>query len=302
LSEFEKLKVVTKYELLKLMRRRRFYAAILIAVAAVGLAAALYRLLDLPNRVRTQLKALCRQFLSESKTESLLDQAGIKDSPEFFAHFVASMGTLALIGAVFFSGDAIASEFEDRTGYLLFPNPVKRTTLVAGKYLACLTGAIMTLATGYLLSALLLLLFYQQVPVGLIESFGVAITLACFMVSLAFAFSSELRGGIGATIATLVTYGVVFSIISSALSMAGYDPWYMPDRAGGAVSETYGISYAKITESLSAEWEGLREMGVLRGMLRASSQNPLRSSLLLLGYGAILFPLSLWLTNRREMV
>jgi len=127
-SEFEKLKVVTRYEFLKLVRRRRFYGTILMAVLIVSLAAALYRSLDLPNQMREQLKKLAEN-VPEPVVEGLLNRAGIKDSPELFALFVASMGSLTLIGAVFFSGDATASEFETRTGYLLFPNPVKRTTL-----------------------------------------------------------------------------------------------------------------------------------------------------------------------------
>lgn len=295
MSEFEKLKVVTRYEFLKLVRRRRFYGTILMAVLIVGLAAALYRSLDLPNQMREQLKKRAEN-VPEPVVEGLLDQAGIKDSPELFALFVASMGSLALIGAVFFSGDAIASEFETRTGYLLFPNPVKRTTLFTGKYLACLSGATIALAAGYLLSATLLLLFYHQVPMGLLESFGVAITLTCFIVSLAFTFSSVLRGGMGATIATLLTYMMVFSIVSMALSMAGHDPWYMPDRAGDAISATYNISYENLMLSL-----GMEQGRGMDGMLRAS-QDPLRSSLLLLSYGVALFFLSLWLADHREMV
>jgi hypothetical protein len=70
----------------------------------------------------------------------------------------------------------------------------------------------------------------------------------------------------------------------------------MPDRAGDAISATYNISYENLMLSLGMKPE--RGMG---GMLRAS-QDPLRSSLLLLSYGIALFFLSLWLADRREMV
>jgi len=126
MREREKLKIVTKYELLKHVRRKRFYGALAITVLAVVLMIGLYRGLDVPGQIRGRIK---KQMLDvpEPERERILDQAKISDNPEFFAMFVTSMGALAVLGAVFFAGDAIASEFEQKTGYILFPNPVKRT-------------------------------------------------------------------------------------------------------------------------------------------------------------------------------
>lgn len=98
----------------------------------------------------------------------------------------------------------------------------------------------------------------------------------------------------GATIATLLTYMVVSTIISSSLAYAGYDPWFMPDRAGDAVSSTYGISL----EQLAGEMYGGGQ--VTGGLMRASS-NPTLSFLVLLGYAVILFGISVVVTKRREM-
>lgn len=295
MSELEKLRVVTKYEFLKQVRRRRFYGFLAMTLLAVGLTAALYQSLNLPERMRTELKKRMGENIPETMKDSLLDQAGMKDSPEFFALWVSSMGALALIGAVFFGGDSIASEFEHRTGYLLFPNPVKRSTLVIGKYLACFLAAVAVLAIGYAFSAINLLVFYQTIPIGLPKSLGVAIALTCFMVSFAFVFSALMKGGMGATVAALLSYMAIFPIISMALSATGHDPWFMPDRAGDAIGATYDISY----ESLSEVFGG--EGGSMRGVARAS-QDPLRASLVLVGYALVLLLLSVQLTLRREMV
>jgi ABC-2 type transport system permease protein len=121
LSEFEKLKVVTKYELLKQIRRKRFYGALALTVLAVVLTIGLYKGLNLPEKMQQNIPVTMR----------------IPDSADLFAVFVTSMGSLAVFGAVFFAGDTIASEFERKTGYILFPNPVNRITIVVGKYLAC---------------------------------------------------------------------------------------------------------------------------------------------------------------------
>jgi len=278
LSEFEKLKVVTKYELLKQIRRKRFYGALALTVLAMLLTIGLYQGLDLPRRM--------------GLPDTLISQYRV----EIFAIFTTSMGALAILGAVFFSGDAIASEFEHKTGYTLFLNPVKRTTIVVGKYLACFIATAAILIIAYLISAGALLAFYGTVPVGgMLGSLAIALVLACFVISMAFAFSSVLKGGMGATIATLLTYMVIFSVISMSLSYAGYNPWFMPDRAGDAMTATYGVSFESV-------FGGMMGGGhAITGMARAS-QDPALSFFVLLVYAIILFGLSIWLANRKEMI
>ena len=280
MSELEKLKVVTKYELLKQYRRKRFYGALAITVLAVVLTIGLYQGLDLPRQMGIP--------------EQLINQWG----PEIFAIFVTGMGALAILAAVFFAGDAIASEFERKTGYMLFPNPVKRVTIVVGKYLACFIATATIIIIAYLISAGALLVFYGQVPGGIVGSLALTLMLACSVISMAFAFSSVLKGGMGATIATLLTFMVVSTIISTSLASAGYDPWFMPDRATDAVAFTYGIPFEQLMELTGGFGFGGSMMG---GLMRAS-QDPILSFLVSLGYAVILFGLSIWVTKRREMI
>ncbi len=313
MSEFEKLKIATKYELLKQFRRKRFYGVLAITIIALVLTIGLYKGLDLPGKMQQtiidqKLENIRRQLpenMPEEMRENILAQAreyileeleqeGIRDSPEFFAVWVTSMGALAILGAVFFGGDAIASEFEHKTGYILFPNPVKRITLVVGKYLACLIAAGVILIIAYLISTGALLGFYGQVPVGILGSLAIALMLACCVISMAFAFSSVLKGGMGATIATLLTFMMISPIISVALSYAGYDPWFMPDRGSDAIAATYGVSF----EAFGGMYGGGAMMG---GMMRAS-QDPTLSFLVLLAYAVVLFQVSIWMTKRREMI
>ena len=277
MSEFEKLKIVTRYELLKQFRRKRFYGALAITLLAVILTIGLYQGLDLPRRIGVP--------------QSIINQHGA----EIFAIFVTSMGALAVLAAVFFAGDAIASEFEGKTGYILFPNPVKRITIVVGKYLACFIATAAILIVAYLISATAVLAFYRQVPVGILGSLAITLMLACFMISMAFAFSSVLKGGMGATIATLLTYMVVFSVISMSLSYAGYNPWFMPDRAGDSMTATYGIPFENV-------FGGMMGGGRMTSGVMQASQDPTLGFLVLLVWAVILFSVSIWMTKRREMV
>ncbi len=277
MSEFDKLKIVTRYELLKQLRRKRFYGGLAITVLAVVLTIGLYQGLDLPRHMRIP--------------DQLINQYGA----EIFAIFVTSMGALAVLAAVFFAGDAIAGEFEGKTGYILFPNPVKRITIVVGKYLACFIATAAIILVAYLISAGALLVFYGQVPSGIVGSLAIALVLACFMISMAFAFSSVLKGSMGATIATLLTYMVVFSVISMSLSYAGYNPWFMPDRAGDSMTATYGIPFENV-------FGGMMGGGRMTSGVMQASQDPTLGFFVLLAWAVVLFNVSVWVAKRREMI
>lgn len=278
MSRQKKLKIVTQYELLKQFRRRRFIGALIIVIFAQILMIGFYHGLNIPEALSNPSIGII-----------------IQDTPELFAMFITSMSAIAILAAVFFSGDAIASEFEHGTGYMLFPNPVRRTTLVIGKYLACFIATAVILGLAYLISAGALVGFYGEVPFGILGSLAIALMMACCVISIAFAFSSALKGGMGATIATLLIFMVISPIISSSLAYAGYNPWFMPDRAGDAVGATYGVPFEELVGGF---YGGGQMMG---GMLQAS-QDPIRSFFVLTAYAVVLFLISIWMTERREFV
>ncbi|MDI6819836.1 MAG: ABC transporter permease [Candidatus Hodarchaeaceae archaeon] len=267
-AEFEKLKVVTKYELLKQVRRRRFYGALILVVIAEALAIALYKGLNIPEALPIP----------------------IPDSPKLFALFVAGMGSsVAVLAAVFFAGDSIASEFERKTGYILFPNPVKRSTLVVGKYAACFIVTAVVLVSAYALASAALVGMYRQLPVEVLGSLGLALLLGCSILGLAFLFSSLLKGGMGATIATLLLFMLIFPIIRMGLTYSGREPWFTLDYAADSVSSVYGIPFAEM-------WQG--PMGGMALM----TPDPTTSLFVMLAYFVAPFVMSIWITKRREML
>ena len=77
--------------------------------------------------------------------------------------------SLAAIGAVFFAGDAIAGEFESKTGFLLFTNPIKRVVLWIGKYLAGFIAVTLLIVFTYIIIAIALVVIYQQVPIEILR-------------------------------------------------------------------------------------------------------------------------------------
>lgn len=264
--EYEKLKIVSRYELLKQFRRKRFYGAVIITILAQILVIVLYKGLNVPASLPTILP----------------------DTPKLFALFITSLGSsLPILFSVFFAGDSIASEFENKTGYLLFPNPVKKRTIVMGKYIACFIATTFVLIMAYVVSVAALLGFYRQLPIEIWGALGLSIVLASSVLSLAFLFSSVLKGGMGATIGALLTYLLIFPIISGSLSASGHQPWFMLNYAGNSVTSVYGIK--------------ILGFGGETGAGFTTPSIPV-SLFVMLAYFVFPFLLSIWLTQRREMI
>jgi len=212
LSEFDKLRVVTGYEFLKHIRRRRLYIILGLTVlveAAVLIAVPL-----------------------------LMD--GYPDNVMVMAAMLSIGPSLATIGAVFFAGDAIAGEFEGKTGFILFTNPVRRTTLVTGKYLAGLAAVVLLIILGYVIVSISLLVIYGTVPVETAESFGLCLLYGGAVLSVTFFFSSISKGSMGATVITLVFIMVVSSVIDGILVMADKPHWFLLSTNGDSIATVYG--------------------------------------------------------------
>lgn len=264
MSELEKLRVVIEYEFLKHLRRRRLYI-----ILGLTLVAELAVIIGLP---------------------ALMD--GYPDSVMIMAVILTIGPSLATIGAVFFAGDAIAGEFETKTGFMLFTNPVRRITLVVGKYLASCIAVILLLIFGYAVISIALLAIYGNVPIETAKSFGLALLFAGSVLSVTFFFSSVSKGAMGATVMTLLFIMVISGIIESVLLFAGKPSWFLLSTAGDSMIHVYG-GYELL-------FGGIMPQG---GMLPFEIETPdiglaILSMVIYLVVGLVL---SIWITQRRQL-
>jgi ABC-2 type transport system permease protein len=267
LSEFEKLKIVASYEFLKHIRRKRLYV-----ILGLTLIAELAVIILMPV---------------------LLDK--YPDSVIVMAAMLNVGPSLATIGAVFFAGDSIAGEFEGRTGFILFTNPVKRTTLIIGKYLASCAAVILLIIFGYIITDVTLLVIYGEIPTETLNSFGLCLLYAGAVLSITFFVSAISKGAMGATVMTLVVIMVISPIIESVLMMAGESYWYMPSAGGDSIALVYG--------GMELFTEGIMPSGGA-GMSMFQAFQPPDIGLIayaMTGYMVICFILSLWFSKRRQL-
>jgi len=263
LSKFEKLRVVAGYEFLKHLRRKRLYI-----VLGLTIAAELAVLILVP---------------------ALMD--GYPDNIMVTAAMLSIGPSLATIGAVFFAGDAIAGEFESKTGFILFPNPVRRITLVVGKYLACYAAVILLVLLGYVVVTISLLAIYGNVPIETAKSFGLCLLYAGSVLSVTFFFSSISKGAMGATVMTLLFIMVISGVIDGVLMMAGQPRWFLLSTAGDSIATVYG------------GYELFMEGVMPGGMLPFEFETPDigLTALSMAIYLVVGFVLSAWITKRRQL-
>ena len=202
--------IVTRYELLKHLRRRRVHAVLIITLL-IGLLTIVVPL------------ALRVSFPQQEK--------------EWASAFFAVSSFLIIIAGTFFAGDAIASEFEHKTGYIIFTNPVKRASLVTGKFLAALISALLTIGVYYVIGAGAMLGIYGTVPVEVAASLAYSILYLCCVLGFTFLFSALLKGSMGATLLSFFMFLLIFSGVSSAITLAGVEPWFIPTYASGMITQ-----------------------------------------------------------------
>jgi ABC-2 type transport system permease protein len=263
-SEFEKLRVVARYEFLKHIRRRRLY--VILGLALV-----------------TELAVIISVPL-------LMD--GYPDNIMVMALLLSFGPSMASLGAVFFAGDAIAGEFESKTGFILFTNPVKRITLWTGKYLACSVAVALLIIFSYVIIAITLLVIYGDVPIEMAQSFGLALLFAGSFLSVTFFFSSVSKGAMGATVMSLLLVMVIFGIIESVLMMAGKPSWFLLSTGGDSIGAVYGEYSILLREILPHDIELPFEIETIDIGLAATAMAV---------YLVVGFVLSIWISGRRQL-
>jgi len=264
LSELEKLRVVAGYEFLKHIRRRRLYV-----ILGLTLISELAVLILLP--------VLTGDY---------------PDSVKIMAATLTIGPGLAVIGAVFFSGDAIAGEFESKTGYMLFTNPVRRITLVAGKYLASCIAVVLLVIFAYVIVSISLLAIYGSIPIETVKSFGLCLLYAGSVISVTFFFSALSKGAMGATVITLLCITVISGVIESVLMMAGKPSWFLLSTGGDSIALVYG--------GLELFLEGIIPHGSMLSFALETPDIGLCAMAMVI-YMVVGFFLSIWRTRRRQL-
>ena len=136
---------------------------------------------------------------------------------------------MIIISASLFAGDAISSEFESKTGLLLFPSPQRRTSIFLGKFIAALTLTSLVISIYYLVTALEIIQIYgaSGITTEFTKSYLIAIIYAASVASILYFLSSVFKRSVISTITGFFSMMMIFPIISMVLRLADVEPWFI---------------------------------------------------------------------------
>jgi ABC-2 type transport system permease protein len=217
-NDFTQLTRVTKYELLNYLRSLRFTILLIITVIILG--------------ALTGVTAYYRP--------AALLVSGLA----FYGTWWAVITFLIALCAALFGGDAIAGEFQNKTGYFLLGHPVRRSSIFFGKMAAAFLAsagiitfyAVVTIANGW---------YYTGAPpIQFEESIAFALIYLAGALGFTFMFSSAFKSGAMSIIVTLVLLLFGFTIIDEIVTdIAHYEPWFSIVYADGIIGNVLTVPF-----------------------------------------------------------
>ncbi len=172
---------------------------------------------------------------------------GYADFADTFTAAVLQFVTvLIVISAALFAGDAVSSEFENKTGLLLFPTTQSRTSIFVGKYIAALLATFLVVTVYYSVTTVETAVIYGagEIPTETAQSYALALLYSASAVSVVFFFSSIMKRAISSTILGFVVLMMVLPIISTVLALVDVEPWFIVTYSADLITEVFGVENA----------------------------------------------------------
>jgi len=164
----------------------------------------------------------------------------------FYGSFWGSGADIVIVlAAVFFGGDAIAGEFQNKTGYFLMGLPLRRSTVYVGKFIAAYAAS---------LSMLLLFLvvlvgngvYYfgsSALPWQLGLSLLIAIVYLSAVLGATFLFSSLFKTSAYGFVLTAILFLFGFTLLQDLVTgLVKIEPWMIISYAESTIGSVFSSS------------------------------------------------------------
>jgi ABC-2 type transport system permease protein len=203
-SSVSQIGTITKYELVNYFRSRRFFVLLIIA-AIIG----------------ALLTALVGYYRPSAFLASPLD---------FYSSWWAGSITFVIIlSGIFYGGDAISGEFQNKTGYFLVANPLRRSSIYIGKWLGALTASMIMLG-GFAAITIGNGIYYfgLNIPVLLWESLLFSVLYLIAVLGFTFFFSSLFKSTSMSILVTAILFLFAFTLIQTLVEgLVKIEPWFL---------------------------------------------------------------------------
>ena len=215
---------VIKFELIKFIRSRKIRAA-LILTATVPL-----------------LIYLLTNFVLDSFISQIYSDSGVVNDYQIFVNFVL---TLSLVNVIMFGGDSLTNDFENKTGYTLFINPISRTSFLFAKFVAASIAITSFNIMFYILASIFSYAKHSAIPENVLLSLVFASLFSIGLLSTSFALSSLFKRSNMSNIAFIFLWFIVMGLIEYFLVLAEIKPWWSLTYAAGIIIYIFEVPYPK---------------------------------------------------------
>ncbi len=203
-SSLSQVGTITKYELVNYFRSRRFYVLLIIGTIIGAL-----------------LTALVGYYRPSAFLSSPLD---------FYSSWWAGSITFVIIlSGIFYGGDAISGEFQNKTGYFLVANPLRRSSIYVGKWLGALIASIIMLAVFTAITVGNGIYYFGlNIPYQLWESLLFSLLYLIAVLGFTFFFSSLFKSTSMSILVTAILFLFAFTLIQTLVeALVKIEPWFL---------------------------------------------------------------------------
>lgn len=215
---------VIKFELIKFLRSRKIRAA-LILTATVPL-----------------LIYLLTNFVLDSFISQIYSDSGVVNDYQIFVNFVL---TLSLVNVIMFGGDSLTNDFENKTGYTLFINPISRTSFLFAKFVAASIAITSFNILFYILASIFSYAKHSAIPENVLLSLVFASLFSIGLLSTSFAMSSLFKRSNMSNISFIFIWFIVVGLVEYFLVLAEIKPWWSLTYAAGIIIYIFEVPYPK---------------------------------------------------------
>ena len=219
-GSLDQLFIITKFEMLNYFRSKRFLILLIIGI-----------IIDL----------LFTGLIGYYRPQSFLSS-----SLSFYSEWVGqSITFIIILSAIFFGGDSISGEFQNKTGFFIASRPIRRSSIYIGKWIASFIASfliiiiflVITIANG-------VYYFGDSIPYQLWDALAFSILYLAAVLGFAFFFSSLFKSSAYSIIITVILFLFAFNLIQFLISsLVGIEPWFIITYASGIISNIFTVPF-----------------------------------------------------------
>lgn len=216
-SKTNQIITICKYELLKSFRGKKIFGILGIVILVSSFFVLFPEIFEIDNPKRVN------EYFSTSSV---------------FVFFIL------VITAAFLGSSSLVSEFQEKTGYSLFPNPVSRTSIWIGKFLAAEIVSFFVIGVFYGITFIKALIIYQTISPEAFVSLAFSLWGLTMIMGVSFLASSLLKSSNASMMLVFFLFVLILPMTDQiTISMAEEKPWFSPSFSMGIIENILTVPY-----------------------------------------------------------